>query len=95
MILITGAAGKTGRAILEQLVSRELDVRVFVRKEEQAQNLLDMGAKEFTIGDLLDSNSIHQAIEGASAIYHICPNVHPQEVEIGQLIIDAAKQAGG
>ena len=93
MILITGAAGKTGRAILEQLASRKLDVRVFVRKEEQAQNLLDLGAKEFTIGDFLDSESIHQAVEGTSSIYHICPNVHPQEVEIGQLIIDAAKQA--
>lgn len=94
MILITGAAGKTGRAILEQLVSRKQDVRVFVRKQDQAQTLLDLGAKEFVIGDLLDSDNIHQAVEGISAIYHICPNVHPQEVEIGQLIIDAAKQAG-
>ncbi|KAA3645676.1 MAG: NAD-dependent epimerase/dehydratase family protein [Chloroflexi bacterium] len=94
MILITGAAGKTGRAILKELVNRKEEVRVFVRKQEQAQALTQLGAKETMIGDLLDTASIQDAVDGISAIYHICPNVHPQEVEIGQTIIDAAKTAG-
>lgn len=94
MILITGAAGKTGRAILKELVSRNQEIRVFVRKPEQAQALTELGAKETAIGDFLDISSIQAAVEGVSSIYHICPNVHPQEVEIGETIIGAAKTAG-
>ena len=94
MILISGAAGKTGRAILKELLSKQLKVRVFVRKEEQAQELIKLGAKEVVLGNLLDENRVHQAADGVSAIYHICPNVHPQEVEIGQNMIEAARGAG-
>jgi NAD(P)H dehydrogenase (quinone) len=31
---------------------------------------------------------------GAWAIYHICPNMHPDEVAIGQVVIAAARAAG-
>ena len=94
MILITGAAGKTGRAILTKMVDSKKEVRVFVRKQEQAEALSNLGANEAVIGDFLDNASIQAAVEGVSAIYHICPNVHPQEVEIGQSIIEAARNAG-
>jgi uncharacterized protein YbjT (DUF2867 family) len=34
-----------------------------------------------------------QAVEGVSKVYHICPNVSPHEVEMGKLIIAAARVA--
>jgi uncharacterized protein YbjT (DUF2867 family) len=37
---------------------------------------------------------MHQAVEGAQAIYHIPPNVHPEEIAIGELLILAAKTSG-
>ena len=33
-------------------------------------------------------------MEGVEAVYHICPNVHPGEVDIGVGVIQAAKEAG-
>lgn len=32
-------------------------------------------------------------MRSAQGVYHICPNVHPQEVEIGRIAIDAARAA--
>jgi uncharacterized protein YbjT (DUF2867 family) len=34
-----------------------------------------------------------QAVQGVRAIYHICPNVSPDEVSIGQAVISAAQSA--
>ena len=37
---------------------------------------------------------MEQAARGVQAIYHICPNVSPDEVAIGQVVIAAARSAG-
>src|SRR4051794_23104753 len=41
-----------------------------------------------------DTSALAHAARGAEAIYHICPNVSPHEVEIGKTMIDAAARAG-
>jgi uncharacterized protein YbjT (DUF2867 family) len=38
--------------------------------------------------------TMDRAARGARAIYHICPNVHPEEVAIGRAAIAAARSAG-
>jgi uncharacterized protein YbjT (DUF2867 family) len=38
-----------------------------------------------------DPRFIDLALEGATAVYHICPNVHPEEFTIGRNVIEAAK----
>jgi len=38
--------------------------------------------------------TMDRAAQGTRAIYHICPNVHPEEVAIGQTAIAAACSAG-
>ena len=43
MMLITGAAGKTGQAILKALASSDEGVRVLVRREAQAVELRALG----------------------------------------------------
>jgi uncharacterized protein YbjT (DUF2867 family) len=94
MILVTGAAGKTGRAVVGALVGAGQQVRGLVRRPEQAAVLESIGAQETHLGDMQDPASLARAAEGASAIYHICPNVHPAEVAIGQAAIRAAQAAG-
>ena len=39
MILLTGAAGKTGKAILDALSKRNVQIRAFVRDQKQADTL--------------------------------------------------------
>ena len=94
MILITGAAGKTGLAVTRALVRIGASVRALVHKEESQDLVESAGASEIYLGDLLNLNDLQQIMEGVEAVYHICPNVHPGEVEIGTGVIQAAKEAG-
>ena len=101
MILITGAAGKTGRAVIRALVSRGQSVRALVRRPEspggdlgQAQPVQELGVQEVVSGDLRDPAAVGQATRGVRAVYHICPNMHPDEAAIGQIVIAAARSAG-
>ncbi len=94
MILLTGAAGKTGRAVLQALAKREAVVRVFVRHRDQASDLLEAGATEALLGDFTGTDALRTAVNGISSLYHICPNMHPAEIEIGRSIITAAAEAG-
>jgi NAD(P)H dehydrogenase (quinone) len=94
MILITGAAGKTGRAVIRALVARGAAVRALVHRPEQAGAVRALGAQEAISGDMHDAAVLDEAMGGARAAYHICPNVHPDEVLLGQAAIAAAQRAG-
>jgi uncharacterized protein YbjT (DUF2867 family) len=94
MILITGAAGKTGRAVLRALIAKGESVRALVHRSEQARPLEVLGAREVLIGDMRDQATMDQAARGVRAIYHICPNISPNEVAIGQAAIAAGRSAG-
>jgi uncharacterized protein YbjT (DUF2867 family) len=94
MILVTGAAGKTGRAVLRALIARGETVRALVHRSEQARPLEVLGAREVLIGDMRDQATMDQAARGVRAIYHICPNISPNEVAIGQAAIAAGRSAG-
>lgn len=94
MILVTGAAGKTGLAVLAALQQRGRKTRAFVRDGEQITAVRAVGAAEVVVGDLLDADVWRLATTAVSAIYHICPNMHPQEVRIGQLMTAAARTIG-
>ncbi len=93
MILVTGAAGKTGQAVIRALVSKGQSVRALVRRVDQTPAVTEAGAQEMAIGDLRDQDAIQKAARGIRAIYHICPNVNPLEVGIGQNVINAARLA--
>ena len=93
MILITGAAGKTGRAVIQALLARGQAVRALVHKPEQVRPVKELGVQEVVAGDLCDPAAVGQAARGSRAIYHICPNMHPDEATIGQAVIAAARSA--
>jgi len=93
MILITGAGGKTGKAIIK-LLSKVESVCAFVHREEQIPELKTLGAEKIIVGDLRDESAIHIAMKDVRRVYHICPNMHLNEVEIGKLMIKAAKKEG-
>lgn len=94
MILVTSASGKTGQAVVRALSQAGAVSRAFVHRSEQIQLMLELGATEVVVGDLRDASSLAQAMEGADAIYHICPAAQPDETEIGQRLIELARSAG-
>ena len=94
MILVTGASGKTGRAVIRALVARHHDVRAFVHRAESADAMRALGASEVVVGAMADRDSLTHAARGARAIYHICPNVSSDEILFGANVIAAALASG-
>ena len=94
MILVTGAAGKTGQAVIQALYTRGEPVRALVRRPEQVEKATADGAIEVEVGDLMDAESLKPIFAGMRAVYHIGPNAHPAEAEIGHNAISAARVAG-
>jgi uncharacterized protein YbjT (DUF2867 family) len=93
MILITGAGGKTGRAVIRTLSKRE-NVCAFVKRDESVPVAESLGAHKVLVGDLSDESAIRLAMEGVRAAYHICPNMSPDEMAIGTLVVEQARRAG-
>ena len=56
MILVTGAAGKTGLAVLAALKQRGAKTRAFVKDDDQILPARRAGANEVVVGDLLDAD---------------------------------------
>jgi NAD(P)H dehydrogenase (quinone) len=91
MILVTGAAGKTGKAIVKALAARGAKVRALVRRPEQVPALTALGAAEISFGGFEDSCALALAASGAQAIYHICPNVSRDELSYARAVATAAQ----
>lgn len=94
MILVTGASGKTGRAVVAALARTGAATRAVVRRPSQVGLLLRLGAQETVVADLLDESSLPPAFREVGAVVHICPNVHPEEIEIGRRVIALARAHG-
>jgi uncharacterized protein YbjT (DUF2867 family) len=94
MILVTGAAGKTGRAVIRALVSKGQSVRAAVYRREQKKGAVELGADEAMAGDILDPAFLKRSLHGIRSVYHICPNVHPLEMEMGRAVVEATVTTG-
>ena len=91
MILVTGAAGKTGTEVIHALSKSGQPVRAWVRRAEQAEGLL---AADSVVGDLEDARLWQHACRNVDALYLICPNMHAHELSIGKMALRAAMEAG-
>jgi NAD(P)H dehydrogenase (quinone) len=94
MIVVTGAGGKTGRAVLAALAAKGAPVRALVHRDAQAGTATVLGAREVCVGSFDDAAALARAAAGASAIYHICPNVSPHEIAYASAVVEAALTAG-
>lgn len=72
---------------------RGAPVRAFVGPSVSLADASSLGADETHVGDLRDAGSVRVAADGVTGIYHIAPNVHPDEEAIGKNVIGAAKDA--
>ena len=71
-ILVTGAAGRMGsigRMLTQYLIERGEAVRALVRTEDERADALRQLGAEVIVGNLLDLDSMHRAIEGCESIY--------------------------
>jgi uncharacterized protein YbjT (DUF2867 family) len=94
MILITGAAGKTGQAVSRALSKGTEPVRALIFRAEQIPIAEAGGAREVLVGDMRDASTMADALAGIRAVYHIPPNMSVNEVLIGRNIITLAISSG-
>jgi NAD(P)H dehydrogenase (quinone) len=94
MILVTGAAGKTGNAVISALARKGAGVRALVRRPEQSAALMGLGVADVSVGSFEDASTLARAAAGARAIYHICPNVSREEVAYARAVATAARANG-
>ena len=89
-----GASGKTGRALTRALAARGFCVRAAVRSPGSATTVYAAGASELAVLDLASGAGLEAALEGVWAVYHLAPNVHPDEVGMATRVTAAAATAG-
>lgn len=94
MIAVTGAAGKTGLAIIEALAQRGATVHALVHRESDRAKVAAAGAMACEVGDVADGTTVARLLRGVDALYHICPNMHPDEAQIGATVLACAQAAG-
>lgn len=93
-VAVTGAAGKTGLAVVAALSGAGHRVTALVRRTEQAEATARAGASRTRVVDLEDTADVAAALEGCTAAYHVPPNMHPDEVGIAEAVFDAATAVG-
>lgn len=69
-VLVTGASGFVGSAVVRALIGRGEAVRVLLRPNADRRNL-DGLAVEPAVGDLTDPESLSRAAAGCSGLYHV------------------------
>jgi NAD(P)H dehydrogenase (quinone) len=62
-----------------------------VKNQAQKRKLASLSPTEVVIGSFTNQADLNRACKDIKAIYHICPNVHPREIQIGIKILAAAK----
>ncbi len=69
-VLVTGASGFVGAAVMRALLDRGRKVRVLLRPESDRRNIAGF-AVEARIGSLEDAASLEAAIAGCAALHHV------------------------
>jgi uncharacterized protein YbjT (DUF2867 family) len=91
MILITGASGSVGKAVLQEAIRKESKVRAMYRSKEEAAKA--PSGCEAVLADYADKQSLSKALRGVSSVYVVCSPI-PQLVELESNMLDACKEAG-
>ncbi len=102
-ILVTGATGFLGTALVTELVKQQQPVRILARDTEKARALFG-AAVTVVAGEITDKQQVQQAIDGATTIYHLVgrlyhPSVpielyHRTHVEGTRILLEACRGQG-
>lgn len=91
--LVTGPTGSTGSKTVKFLLAAGAEVRAYVHRQDERSEALSALGAELVTGDLLDFETVRNALEGtvgAYFVYPIKPGIHQATAYFAQ----AAKEAG-
>lgn len=95
MILVTGATGRLGTAVIQQLLQKvpASQIVAFVRDETKATNLIKQGVK-VRVGTYDDISTLDSAMHGIETVLLIAGTDEENRVYQHQNVVDSAKKAG-
>ncbi len=93
MILVTGATGRPGSAVIREFARRREPVRALVRNRSKADSLQALPDVEVVHGDMLWPETLGDALAGVDRVLMIT-SAGPQMLETQATFIDAANRAG-
>src|ERR1700760_4095732 len=91
MILITGASGTVGRAVLEEIRKEHQPFTAMYRSAEEARKA--PAGTQTVIADFADEESLRKALAGVESVYLVCSPI-PQLVELESNVIEACEDIG-
>jgi uncharacterized protein YbjT (DUF2867 family) len=94
MILITGASGQVGCAVIRALSKSGIATKAFIHSASNIEKVKEAGATEIFVGDMSEEKDLREAFMGVDTAYYICSAANPKEDEIGGQMIQIAKEMG-
>jgi len=91
MILITGASGSVGKAVLQEAIRKASKVRAMYRSKEEAAKA--PSGCEVRLADYADKQSLGKALDGVTSVFVVCSPI-PQLVELESNVVDGCKESG-
>ncbi len=91
-ILVTGATGKTGSAVVAQLLDKGYPVRAIVRSRDGRSQRLERLGAETIVADLFDVDGMLEATRGTARAYY-CPPFHPHMIQSAAVFATAARES--
>lgn len=91
-VLVTGATGKTGTALVAELRKHEWPVKAMVSREDaRSNNLRKLGA-EVVVADMYDPEQLYVALRGTTRAYYL-PLMRPYMIQAANAFAVAAREA--
>ncbi len=92
-ILVTGATGRTGSAVVTQLLAKGYPVRTTVRVPDARSDLLQRRGAEVVVTDVFDPGQLRDALRGVQRAYY-CPPYHPFVIQSASAFAVVARETG-
>lgn len=91
-ILVTGATGKTGAAIVAELRKHDMPVRAVVSCEDHRSLSLKKIGAEVVVADMYDPEQLYRAVKGTQRAYYL-PLMQPYMIQAANAFAVAAYEA--
>ena len=91
-ILVTGATGNTGGAVVSELLQRGVSVRAMVHTRDPRSAALQARGAEVVIADIFDPDQLVAAMRGVQRAYYV-PPYDPYVIQSAVTFAVAAREA--
>ena len=91
-ILVTGATGRTGSAVVDELLAKDVPVRALVHSKDARSEALERKGAETVVADMFDLDQLLAAMRGTQRAYYL-PFYHPYMIQSATAFAVAAQEA--